>query len=375
MDNTQQLSQKLLFMCTRLDSADVDAHQLQQLLPKIIDWQNVLNILEENGLAPLFYSHLTHHSLFIDSNVSLALKALVLRHQSVSQARYQAVHELHQALVNASIPWIALKGLALASSLYPEVGQRPMRDMDILVPKKDLSRVADIMRSLGYTLPKEQPSRYMKGTHQLPNAEKIINGFTISIEIHHNAISQDAYDSLQFEDVDGLAEAVQWDDLSIPILPNELMLHQLCRHLEALHPGGNLKLINVIDVVSFVEKNIANLNWQLIFKQYSHVLNTLHCLNYIIPLSPELRRVINIQHQPILREVGQIMLPLSIIFNSRSSKLEKLRKLFLPPDWWLHLYYGVNPRYSLIFVKCIRHPLRLGLWLFNRLISRLLGSH
>ena len=374
MDNAQFLSQKLLFMCARLDSADVDAHQLQQLLPEIKDWQAILNRLEENGLAPLFYSHITHHSLSIDSTTSLALKALVLRHQSVSKARYQAIQELHEALDNESIPWVALKGLALASSLYLEVGQRPMRDMDILVPKQDLSRVANIMRSLGYELPEEQPSRYMKGTHQLPNAEKTINGFTISVEIHHNAISQDAYDSLRFEDVVESTKDVQWGDLSILVLSNELMLHQLCRHLEALHPGGNLKLVNVIDVVSFAEKNVASLNWQLISNQYPHVLNTLRCLNYIIPLNPELSGIVNVQQQPMLQGVGQIMLPLSTIFNARSSQSEKMRRLFNPPDWWLHLYYGVNPRHKLLFVKCVRHPLRLCQWAFNRLISRLLGG-
>jgi len=374
MDSGQQRHQKLLFASTRLTSEDVDLNIFEPLIKNVQNWQVFLNQLEENALAPLFYSHVNHHSLPIDANVSLALKSLVLRHHSMAQARYQAINELQQAFANASIHWIALKGLALASSLYDHVGQRPMRDMDILVARQDLENVSEIMRSLGYVLPKEQPSKYMRGTHQLPNAEKKINGFTVSIEIHHNAISQDAHDSLVFEDIKREVETIQWDGLSIPTLPKELMLHQLCRHLEALHPGGNLKLINVLDVIGFAESNISKLNWQLISKQHKHILNTLRCLNYISPLSSELKEVVDAKSQPCLQGVGEIMLPLSAIFSTNYSLSERLQLLLLPSDWWLHLYYGVKPQRRLLFVKFVRHPLKLSKWLLGRFISRLLGG-
>lgn len=374
MDSHQALCQNLLFNCTRLNPDGVDVTLLAQLLASIKDWQRVLNKIEVNGLAPLFYAHLEHHSLSLETSASLALKALVLRHQSIAQARYQAIREIDKAFYDASISWVALKGLALASSLYDQVGQRPMRDMDILVSKPDLGRAADIMRSLGYSLPEEQPSKYMRGTHQLPNAEKKINGFNISVEIHHNAIGQDAHDSLGFDDVITPIETVAWDEISIPVLSKEQLLHQLCRHLEALHPGGNLKLINVIDVVGFCEKNIADLNWQFIESHYPHILSTLACLHYIMPLSEDLKNIASIQSTPLLTGVGKIMQPLTTIFSAKYTFSEKLRLLLSPSDWWLHLYYGVKPSHRLSFVKLVRHPLTIFRWLLGRLLSRLMGG-
>lgn len=374
MDSHQALCKNLLFTCTRLNSDDIDVPYLKKLLVSIKDWQQMLNKIEINGLAPLFHLHLEHHSLALESNVAIALKALVLRHKSVSQTRYQAIQELDKAFNDASIPWVALKGLALASNLYAQVGHRPMRDMDILVPKSDLGRAAEIMKLLGYSLPEEQPSKYMRGTHQLPNAEKKINGFLISIEIHHNAIGQDAQGSLSFGDVISPIDKVMWGELSIPVLSKEQLLHQLCRHLEALHPGGNLKLINVIDVVGFSEKYILDLNWRFIETHYPHVLNTLACLHYIMPLSEDLKEIANIEDIPPLAGVGEIMQPLTTIFSAKSTLPEKLRLLLSPSDWWLHLYYGVKPNHSLSFVKFVRHPWTIFHWLLDRLISRILGG-
>lgn len=379
MDSAKELCQKILFAGTRLHSESFDKQLVKHLLSELNDQKNLLNKLEKNGLAPLFYSHVNHHGLQLETCLALALKSLVLRHQAVAKARYQALTELSEAFQAEQVLWLALKGAALAPSLYESVDQRPMRDMDILVPKKDLKKVSTIMRSIAYKLPEQQPSKYMRGTHQLPNAEKNINGFKISVEIHHNAISQDANDSLEFEDIESPIETVQWDALSIPVLPKELMLHQLCRHLEALHPEGNLKLINVLDVVGFAEKNQHKLNWQLIHECYPHILNTLQCLNYITPLTQDMTNIVGInsvgikENSPI-NGVGEIMLPLTTIFSVQCGFFERLKLLFLPSDWWLHLYYGVQPNCSLLFVKLVRHPLKLSKWLLNRLISRILES-
>jgi hypothetical protein len=48
--------------------------------------------------------------------------------------------------------------------------------------------------------------------------------------------------------------------------------------------------------------------------------------------------------------------------------------LFSPSDWWLHLYYNVDPSNSLLIVKTIRHPATILAWLGQRLSSRLLGG-
>ena len=61
--------------------------------------------------------------------------------------------------------------------IYKVAELRPMRDMDILMPVEQLQKAASVMRELGYNLPTEQPSKFMRDMHQLPNASKKVNGF------------------------------------------------------------------------------------------------------------------------------------------------------------------------------------------------------
>ena len=275
---------------------------------------------------------------------------------------------------NADIPWVALKGLALAPSLYQDIAHRPMRDIDILVSTDRLQAAAQLLRSLGFNLPEQQPSKYMRGTHQLPNAEIKINGFTISVEIHHDAIGQDAHGSLRFEPVKEQLEAVQCQDLQLPVLPAQLMLHQLCRHLQALHPGGRLKLVNVVDVMAFAEKNCQTLDWHAIHRSHAHIVNTLRCLHLIRPLSAELQTQLGDVKDVSVNGVGDIMQPLSTALSGQNSWRQRFALAFLPSDWWLHLYYGVHPERSLLYTKLCKHPLQVAQWLWQRLFSRLLGG-
>ena len=51
------------------------------------------------------------------------------------------------------IPVILLKGAALAATLYPSIGLRPMGDLDILVPGERLAEAVACLKALGYIEP------------------------------------------------------------------------------------------------------------------------------------------------------------------------------------------------------------------------------
>lgn len=374
MPSNTPVHRQILFCSCQLDANQVDVAQLTPLIVQVERWPEFLSELELSGLAPLFYQHVQQHGLNVERSVMLSLRALFVRHQAVAKARYQAVQSLNTEFDNADIPWVALKGLALAPSLYQEIAHRPMRDIDILVPSDRLQDAAQVLRDLGFNLPEQQPSKYMRGTHQLPNAEIKINGFTISVEIHHDAIGQDAQGSLRFEQVKDQLEIVQWQDLQLPVLPAQLMLHQLCRHLQALHPGGRLKLVNVIDVIAFAEKNCQTLDWQDIHQSQAHIVNTLRCLHLIQPLSDELQTKLGDVRSVHVNGVGDIMQSLSTVLSGEQPWRQRFELAFLPSDWWLHLYYGVHPERSLLYTKLYKHPLQVTRWLWQRLFSRLLGG-
>ena len=364
----------LLQSLARINLSKDEAIAADLSLQEVSDWSGLLNKTEVYAISNLFLKHVNEHKLTVPQTSLLSLKGLAMRHRSAADARHKLMQELSAAFEKNHIPLLALKGLALAPMIYPEDKFRPMRDIDILVPRSKEQLAAKVLREIGFNLPESQPSKFMRDSHQLPNATKKVNGFTISVEIHHDAITRDVSESLVYEDAEPFLQTYVWRDLQIKTLGHEQMLHQVSRHLESLHPGAILKLINVLDVVLYAEHFINEIDWVVIRKKYSHVINTLKCLHMIVPLSDVLTEKVGGVTDVRSNNIGEIMLPLTHIINKRNSIAKQFDLLFKPSDWWLYLYYNVDPEKKLIFVKLVRHPLTIIRWLWKRLISRILGG-
>jgi hypothetical protein len=72
--------------------------------------------------------------------------------------------------------------------------------------------------------------------------------------------------------------------------------------------------------------------------------------------------------------VGQIMGSLTSILMDEKTLSQRLKQLLLPSDWWLFVYYNVHPDGSLLWIKLVRHPLRVSAWLTRRVYSKLMGG-
>ena len=364
----------LLHALTCLEMPKTQVELVESHLSQVTDWSGLLGEIELHGLAPLFYQHVSNAQLVVPAEQLMALRALNLRHGAAADARYKAYAQLDKAFAQENIVLVALKGLALAPMIYKQDKLRPMRDIDLLVAPQSLAHAERIMRECGYDLPAEQATRYMRDAHQLPNATKLVDGFNISVEIHHDAISRDITESLRFGDVRNELQSIQWRALTLTTLKHELMLHQLCRHLQGLHPGDRTKLINVLDIVAYTERFEQQIDWLRLQSEYSHVLNTLKCLHLITPLSEVLQSRIPGVSDVSLSGVGQPMASVRRILTSNKSWREKLNSMLCPSQWWLHLYYNVDPAKTLFWVKTFRHPLRLITWVLRRAYAGVFGA-
>lgn len=66
------------------------------------------------------------------------------------ELRAELLREAADALGAAGVRVALLKGIAYAGTLYPDPGDRPMTDIDLLVPPEDHPRAAHILTELGY---------------------------------------------------------------------------------------------------------------------------------------------------------------------------------------------------------------------------------
>ena len=83
---------------------------------------------------------------------------------------------------------IILKGVALAKTVYCDIGLRPVGDIDLLIKKEDFTHVEKIMSELGYLFQSNKsPEWYIENHYHIEytNQEK-----NIPVEIHWHIASK-----------------------------------------------------------------------------------------------------------------------------------------------------------------------------------------
>lgn len=91
--------------------------------------------------------------------------------------RVEHVRIVASALDRAGIPWIALKGLALATRLYRDPAERPSGDCDVLVRPDDRERAVAALRQAGF-----HPS----GHHR-----ELFLGESGEVDLHTHAVNRE----------------------------------------------------------------------------------------------------------------------------------------------------------------------------------------
>ena len=142
-------------------------------------------IAKEHDLAHIVGCELDKASLLSEDEISKKLRkqhyAAVFRYKGMEFA----IAEMKQALCDAKIPHMPLKGSVLRY-LYPEAWMRTSCDIDVLVKREDVERVGDILTSrLGYTL-----------EHKTEHDVSYTSGGGITVEIHFSLIETSENDRI-----------------------------------------------------------------------------------------------------------------------------------------------------------------------------------
>lgn len=123
--------------------------QVDTLSPQ--DWQALLKMVRQHRLGPMLHwqlgqahAHLTippeYQAEWARSHQKSTLRNLLLQRELLL---------VHQIFKKAGIPYMALKGAYLAYHAYPNPALRPMRDLDILVPKDQVLKAYQVLLNAG----------------------------------------------------------------------------------------------------------------------------------------------------------------------------------------------------------------------------------
>jgi hypothetical protein len=376
---TARPENQILICVARRSLDDRTADKLRQLLRSDLDWEYLLEAANRHCLIPLLYIHL---SAIAHETVPERFKSrLGYANHENTQSSFFLIGELLKILKcfeANSIAAIPFKGPTLAQSVYGDVGLRQFADLDVLVHRRDVPRVKELLVSRGFKPTPDLTTAQQAALLRFDCAYNFDNGNGVVLDVHWDFVephSSLAFDPDPFWD---RLEAITIGGNQLMTLSPEDLLLVLCLH-GFTHFWERLGWI--CDVASLIDQK-KDIDWQLVLANANRlgmrrilllglVLAT-DLLNATMPL--EIRKVVS--GDAVVKRLAdqmqqQLFLPESprpglfggavLSLNMRERKRDKLRfcfRLITTPrryDW-----LALSLPDSLFFLYYLLRPLRLA---------------
>lgn len=146
----------------------------------------------------------------------------------------QDLPPITRALEAAGVPVAPVKGVAYATTLYDTPAERPMNDIDLLVPPDCVTTAQQVLREQGLT---------PVSSAVLHHAEPWMRGSDLMIDLHWNIIAP-GRSRIDLDAVWSRTVPTAWPEGSRALEPSDLLVFHLV-HL--IRNGLRLPLVNVID--------------------------------------------------------------------------------------------------------------------------------
>ena len=199
-------------------------------------------------------------SEFIPTHARYRLRDAYRHNAILNTALFGDAAKVIKVFADHDVPVIALKGYALAKSLYGDIGLRPMSDLDFLVKEEHLLQAGRLLMANGYAPGCETWDDEVKIHHHLP---PFTNQSGTQIELHWTLFDPGGPIHI---DRDGLWERsvpVNEGDVEFRVLsPEDTCLH-LCIHA-ALHLQTGLGMMPLCDIVGLIRTSSGALDWQVL---------------------------------------------------------------------------------------------------------------
>ena len=364
-----EMIRTILALCSCDIGGDIMYGKLEQALAEFRKqggvWQHLIHAAEKQGVAPLLYKHFNAVYCKMPDGDRRLLQSLYLRNRRSNSIRNKVVAEVLQAYESDNIDVLIVKGIALCNFAYSETALRPMRDIDLLVKKRDLKKAEAILFELGYEQAADHdiPEEYY---HLVPMV-RTTDGLPVNIEVHHNLLPfhsqyplwpiEKSYHCSRKFDINGTCART----LSLEETVSYVYLHGF----QAPLTYEPFRFMHVADIVTLVERFVDRINWQQVCKETPTFLNVLSRFHYLTPWKSEIRQQLklDISDQPGGHGVPYRGWPLLKLKTAAKTDVVQLTKNTLwPSQWWLQIYYGHLRGPGYLKARFIDHPRMLWRW-------------
>ena len=359
---------RFLSLCALPPGSAAVAQHLPSALAAVPSFDELATAAEQHGLEPLVLAHVERTGLAVPAAFRDRLRARRTQHAHAAAVRARVVADVAGAMAQAEVPFLVLKGAALAHLVYGDPRLRPMRDVDLLIRKADAGRALDVLMRCGFRPGGTAvPSRH----HHMQGMAKTLEGATVTIELHHELMVRTPFvEPRGYDDLIRRSQPFEWGGTSYRTLGCEDMLWHVYAHafvINTLRPGA-IRLLSVADLVHATEAWIDRIDWARLRRQYA-------------PSAARAARasrsgaVVAARRGSDARTGGRPATAVRAypIDSDPDWSVPLIPEVLWLPEWWFRMRYGITTWPRWVWFRVVGHPARLALSGVRAVMTRFPG--
>lgn len=190
-------NKELFYFTARCLVIDEHPYYRQQICDTIaadgVEWEKFVALCSNHYILPAIYLKFKSHQILelLPGEMSEYLKEIYELNRSRNEKILNQLRQITAVLNKSNIYPVFLKGAAhLLDQLYADIGERILKDIDILVPGNDYLLSAQLLENDGYAC-LEDSKRYFDSESLKHYPALFKPGFVAHLEIHRQLIEKD----------------------------------------------------------------------------------------------------------------------------------------------------------------------------------------
>src|SRR5690554_3120123 len=176
---------EIVLASAKIFPLDGDLDRLNQLIPKISNWEYAVSNIIQRGTGPLFLKKLDRipNGHLVPAAQREKLQQSYYKSLSRGMVLINAFQRIVDAFTPNEIEIVALKGILLSEWLYGDIGLRQFSDLDLLVLPSEGRKSLKVLEKMGYQGGANDISEFVRKQTEIVHYTPMVKD-EVSVEIH-----------------------------------------------------------------------------------------------------------------------------------------------------------------------------------------------
>ncbi len=196
-------------------------------------WREVIQAANAQGVTPLLLGRILKLHVNAPQAVLATLRQSLLDNTARNLQLIKHFEVLARALQGQNLPFMPLKGVYLCTSVYGNIGERSIWDIDLIVPLADLKRALTAVEGTGYCPARPYDLELeIRNYHHVP---AYVKAEAPPLEVHWTLLNPRFQQGLGWQDLWGRSVSARIGTATVQVLSPDDLLVYLCAHVAYQH--------------------------------------------------------------------------------------------------------------------------------------------